>query len=231
MENIPFRYSIENCGEYLIVHAIGIQSTANEIVDYANSKNVVIVDTREWEDYMQGHLKGALFAPLSDRFEMVTGSYIDGDSLVCLVVNESLVNHAVTALIRIGIDNITNYVTPKQMEQYIADGGLVDKSYEIDMAELKHALSDNSAFVLDVRNAAELKEEGLIEGAMHIAFTRLLSRYQEIPKDRQIYAHCRSGNRSAFALGFLEKHGYKVINVRGSMIDWKRAGGETVPVG
>ena len=34
MENIPFRYSIENCGEYLIVHAIGIQSTANEIVDY-----------------------------------------------------------------------------------------------------------------------------------------------------------------------------------------------------
>ena len=47
---------------------------------------------------MRGHLKGALFAPLSDRFEMVTGSYIEGDSSVCLIVTEGLLSHAVITL-------------------------------------------------------------------------------------------------------------------------------------
>jgi len=201
-----------------------------EIVDYANSENVVIVDTREWEDYMRGHLKGALFTPLSDRFEMVTGSYLEGDSRVCLIVVESLLNYAVTALIRIGIDNIECFATPEQLEEFAASGGALDKSTEIQMSELHQTLTSDNPLVLDVRNASELKEEGMIEGAFHIAYTRLLTRLNELPKDRHIYVHCRSGQRSAFAVAFLQKHGYNASNVRGFMMDWVGSGGSLVPV-
>ena len=53
-------------------------------------------------------------------------------------------------------------------------------------------------FVLDVRRATEFKE-GHIEGATNIAHTRLLSRLAEVPKDRHILVHCRSGARSVAA--------------------------------
>ena len=206
------------------------QISAGQIIEQAKSKKSVIVDTREWGDFMRGHLKGALFAPLSDRFEMVTGSYIEGDSSVCLIVTEGLLSHAVIALLRIGIDNIECFATPEQLEEFAASGGTLEKSTEIQMSELHQALTSDNQLVLDVRNASELKEEGMIDGASHIAYTRLLARLNELPKDRHIYVHCRSGNRSAFAVAFLQRHGYKATNVRGFMMDWIGSGGSLVPL-
>jgi len=206
------------------------QISPGQIIEHAKSEKSVIVDTREWEDYMRGHLKGALFAPLSDRFEMVTGSYIEGDSSVCLIVAEGLLNYAVIALIKIGLDNIECFTTPEQLEEFAASGGTLEKSTEIHMSELHQTLTSDYPLVLDVRNASELKEEGMIDGASHIAYTRLLTRLNELPKDRHIYVHCRSGQRSAFAVAFLQKHGYKATNVRGFMMDWTTSGGDLVPL-
>ena len=206
------------------------QFSPGQIIEHAKSEKSVIVDTREWEDYMRGHLKGALFAPLSDRFETVTGSYLEGDSSVCLIVSEGLLDYAVAALIRIGIDNIEYFATPEQLEEFSASGGTLEKSTEIQMSELHQTLTSGNSLVLDVRNASELKEEGMIDGASHIAYTRLLAKLKELPKDRHIYVHCRSGQRSAFAVGFLQKQGYKATNVRGFLMDWIGSGGNLVPV-
>jgi len=206
------------------------QISPGELIEQVKSEKSVIVDTREWEDYMQGHLRGALFAPLSDRFETVTGSYIQGDSIVCLIVAESLLNYAVTALTKIGIDNIECFATPEQLEEFAASGGTLEKSAEIHMSELHETLTSGNSLVLDVRNSSELKEEGMIDGASHIAYTRLLAKLKELPKDRHIYVHCRSGQRSAFAVGFLQKQGYKATNVRGFLMDWITSGGNLVPL-
>jgi len=206
------------------------QISPGEIIEQTKSEKFVIVDTREWQDYMRGHLKGALFAPLSDRFETVTGSYVEGGSSVCLIVPESLLNYAVTALIRIGIDNIECFTTPEQLEEFAAGGGTLEKAAEISMSKLYKSLASDNALVLDVRNASELKEEGMIDGACHIAYTRLLTRLNELPKDRHIFVHCRSGQRSAFAVAFLQKNGYQATNVRGFLMDWTGSGGSLVPL-
>ncbi|MCH7948055.1 MAG: MBL fold metallo-hydrolase [candidate division Zixibacteria bacterium] len=206
------------------------QISPGEIIEQAKSENSVIVDTREWQDYMRGHLKGALFAPLSDRFETVTGSYLEDGSSVCLIVPENWLNSAVTALTKIGVDNIECFTTPEQLGEFAADGGTLEKAAEIHMSELYKSLASDNSLVLDVRNASELKEEGMIDGACHIAYTRLLTRLNELPKDRHIYVHCRSGQRSAFAVGFLQKHGYQATNVRGFLMDWTGSGGSLVPL-
>jgi len=152
------------------------------------------------------------------------------DSSVCLIVAEGLLNYAVIALIKIGLDNIECFTTPEQLEEFAASGGTLEKSTEIHMSELHQTLTSDYPLVLDVRNASELKEEGMIDGASHIAYTRLLTRLNELPKDRHIYVHCRSGQRSAFAVGFLQKHGYKATNVRGFLMDWITSGGNLVPL-
>jgi YfiH family protein len=50
----------------------------------------------------------------------------------------------------------------------------------------------------------------------------VLSRLAEVPKDRPILVHCRSGARSARACSLLAKHGHEVTNLAGGFLAWER---------
>jgi rhodanese-related sulfurtransferase len=78
-------------------------------------------------------------------------------------------------------------------------------------------------FILDVRQPEEFKEEH-IAGAKLIPLGQLEQRMKELPKNRPIACVCRSGNRSGTAARKLAAAGYKVVNLRGGMIGWRRLG-------
>lgn len=44
-------------------------------------------------------------------------------------------------------------------------------------------------FLLDVRTAEELEQDGLIEGSTHIPIDELQARMEEVPKDKPIVAY------------------------------------------
>ena len=75
------------------------------------------------------------------------------------------------------------------------------------------------AVVIDVRTVGEFAA-GHIEGAINVPVeqieTGILS-VKGLKKDSQILVYCRSGRRSAYAKGVLEKMGYKKINDGGGM--------------
>ena len=48
------------------------------------------------------------------------------------------------------------------------------------------ALQDSDLFILDVRTAAEIPEQGTIEGAVRIHIDELAGRLDELPRDRPI---------------------------------------------
>jgi len=50
-------------------------------------------------------------------------------------------------------------------------------------------------------------DAGHLDGAINISHTRLLDRLDEVPADRDVYVHCRTGARAAAASALLEKHG------------------------
>ena len=81
----------------------------------------------------------------------------------------------------------------------------------------------NGALLLDVREQQEYDEER-IPGAQLLPLTELTVRYDELPKDREIIAQCRSGKRSAQATDFLRDQGYDVINMEGGILRWKAEG-------
>jgi len=69
--------------------------------------------------------------------------------------------------------------------------------------------------VLDVRTAAEWKKEHL-RGAVHVPVDDLRGRLGELPRDRRIAVHCKSGFRAHLALRILKEHGFgDVVNVTG----------------
>lgn len=80
---------------------------------------------------------------------------------------------------------------------------------------------ENKEYILDVRTIDEYKE-GHIPGVTLIPLNQLGRRFEEIPRDRDVYVMCRSGTRSAEATVWLLKKGFNnVYNISGGMLKWK----------
>ena len=200
-------------------------SSINEIV---NSDDAVIVDTRNWKKYKTGHLSGSIFSPLDESFNTTVGCYATPVKSIYLILEEEQWQEAILDLIRIGLDDIKGYLTDEDLANYKSSGGELLTSQDVTAAELKEMLVDENNFLLDVRRASELQEIGYVNGAYNIAHTQLYNHLDEVPKDKRIIVQCLSGNRSKYALSFLESKGYKAVNVMGGIIKWVRSGEKLV---
>jgi adenylyltransferase/sulfurtransferase len=91
---------------------------------------------------------------------------------------------------------------------------------EMQVEELKRRLdAGDDLFVLDVREPHEYQICNL--GGHLIPLGDLPKRVSELDSSREIVAHCRSGVRSAKAVGFLQQAGFrKVHNLAGGILAW-----------
>lgn len=79
-------------------------------------------------------------------------------------------------------------------------------------------LVENNAFIVDVREKHEYAE-GHLKNAVNIPLSEIRERLDEIPKDKMVYLHCRSSQRSYNAVMALQNIGYdNVINISGSYL-------------
>lgn len=79
-------------------------------------------------------------------------------------------------------------------------------------------LVENNACIIDVREEGEYEHSHLIN-AINIPLSQLRDRIDEVPKDRPVYLHCRSGQRSYNACLILQANGYdNVFNIQGSYL-------------
>jgi molybdopterin/thiamine biosynthesis adenylyltransferase/rhodanese-related sulfurtransferase len=84
-------------------------------------------------------------------------------------------------------------------------------------------------FLLDVREPDEY-EFGHIAGSTLIPLGEVAGRVAEIPRDRSVLVHCRSGVRSAKAVAALQDQGFTdVWNVAGGILAWSREIDPSVP--
>jgi len=91
---------------------------------------------------------------------------------------------------------------------------------EITPRELKSRLDrGDDLYILDVREPHEYQISN-INGHL-IPLGELPRRVHELDSSREIVAHCRSGKRSAEAVDFLRKAGFrKILNLRGGILAW-----------
>lgn len=86
-----------------------------------------------------------------------------------------------------------------------------------------HHVVAAGAVLLDVREPEEWRA-GHAPQARHIVLSQLEDHLGELPIDRRIVTVCRSGRRSALAVGLLTRHGYIASNLTGGMNAWAAAG-------
>ena len=92
---------------------------------------------------------------------------------------------------------------------------------EMTVKELKQKLDNGEDLVvIDVRETHEYEEANI--GAKHIPLMQLLSDPAEIPHDKPVVIHCRSGARSASVIAELERrHNYSnLYNLKGGILAW-----------
>lgn len=99
--------------------------------------------------------------------------------------------------------------------------------------EFDKEIKGDSVQLLDVRTPLEYAE-GHIAGALNINvqsddFQQMAEK--ELSKDSTILVYCRSGRRSMNAAEILTKLGYKVINLKGGIIEWREDGLPVTNVG
>jgi sulfur-carrier protein adenylyltransferase/sulfurtransferase len=99
--------------------------------------------------------------------------------------------------------------------------GAAVSEWETTSVDLKKRVdAGDDVFILDVREPNEY-QICRIPGAVLIPLGELPRRYAELPKDKDIVAHCKMGARSAKAQEFLQSVGFKrVKNLKGGILDW-----------
>lgn len=93
-------------------------------------------------------------------------------------------------------------------------------------AFIKQAKADTTAFILDVRTPEEYKEEHLA-GAQQLDFLNseaFDAGIKLLDKSHTYYVYCRSGKRSHNACIKMKKQGFKVFDMEGGILNWKKLG-------
>lgn len=100
---------------------------------------------------------------------------------------------------------------------YVASNLLSGSFKQINVDKVRE-LVEAGAYIVDVRERLEF-ENGHIKGAINIPLSELRERTSEIPKDKTVYLHCRTGQRSYNAALALQNLGFNnVVNITGSFL-------------
>jgi adenylyltransferase/sulfurtransferase len=91
---------------------------------------------------------------------------------------------------------------------------------QLTVKELKQRFdAGEDVFLLDVREPYEYQIAQI--GGKLIPQNDVPQRLAEIPREREIVVHCRSGARSQRIAEFLKQSGYpKVVNLAGGILAW-----------
>ena len=101
-----------------------------------------------------------------------------------------------------------------------------DSIVSVSAPSFEQEIRSDSVQLLDVRTPVEFAD-GHIPGAININvqsddFCELA--VNELSKDSTVLVYCRSGRRPLTAAAVLTELGYKVVNLKGGIIEWEEDG-------
>ena len=96
---------------------------------------------------------------------------------------------------------------------------------EIQAQELSRKLEGSAKpVILDVRQPQEVQAEGIIAGSLHIPMNEIPARLSEVPREGELVAVCKRGQRSFNVAQWLRQQGYDASSLTGGLDAWRAAG-------
>ena len=201
-----------------------------------------IIDIRTAEEFgKDGYIEGAINVPMEELFSNLDKLPAKDAPIVVHCVSGHRGSIVVMGLRLLGYENVANLgggLNAWKAAQLPVEGWVdwtvkwpeyiasMPEGYStIKPADLNTALVENPPFLLDVREAAELENDGFIAGAVNIPIREVLNNLDKLPaKDQPIVVYCVSGHRAALVMASLQMLGYTdVKNLAGGFNGWKKA--------
>jgi rhodanese-related sulfurtransferase len=214
---------INRAGAALLRDLPAPQALDPERLTHATAGGAWIVDARPRDAFAAAHVPGSINVELDETFGTYVGWMVPWGTPVVLVLPEphqDALREAWTQLVRIGWDRVDGYLTGG-MDTWLAASRPI-ASYPVASPEdlCAHVRSSGSADVLDVRQPNEWAD-GVIPGSRTIFVGDLRGRTDELPRDHEQWAICRTGHRSAIAASILNRAGVPVrLIAEGGVPDW-----------
>ncbi len=174
----------------------------------AISPGLFVVDTRSPEAVCGSYIPGSLALPL-DRISEFAGWFIPYDSPIGLVVeSSSLVQSAVSRLVRVGFDAVQAYLVNSAYAW-----GVSGRSRGcIPATRISGGTHRRNVLILDVRTPGEYAL-GSPAGAVNLFLGDIPERIPEIPRDRGIVVWSGNDDRAVIAASVLRMNGVESVEI------------------
>jgi hydroxyacylglutathione hydrolase len=182
--------------------------SARDFLLHSEESHVMILDTRDAEEFAKGHIPGSINIGLDGNFAMWVGEMIRDIKQELLLVSEvGREEEAIIRLSRVGYDFAAGYL----------EGGFaawqranlpISKVARMDVSALEQIVREQPEVqVFDVRKASEFSSQHL-EGALNVPLNQIEQHFASFPKEQFFVLHCAGGYRSMIAASILKKAGW-----------------------
>ncbi|MGQ0832283.1 MAG: MBL fold metallo-hydrolase [Microthrixaceae bacterium] len=184
--------------------------SVDEALDLA-AAGAVLLDTRSFESFASGHLRGSVNVGLDGRFAEYAGDVVRPGEQVVLVGDAGRGTEARVRLARIGFDAVVGEVADVETV-LAAHPELAESAQRLPAADVAAWIAeDDNLQVVDVRNPGEISESGSVPGAALVPLPQLLDRMHELDPSRPTVVSCAGGYRSSVAASTLRAHGFATV--------------------
>jgi len=183
--------------------------------------NVIILDTRNAEEFTQGFVPGSISIGLEGRFAEWAGSLLPFDKPMLLITEPGKEKETIIRLARVGFEKIKGYLDGGY-NSWKNNGEEIDIIIEVEPDELMMDIPyDKNLQVVDVRRPSEFAD-GHIRNAVNIPLNDMNDpmNIASIEENQNLYVHCAGGYRSVIASSILKHHGFH--NLRNVLGGWNK---------
>lgn len=207
MMNIQGYESLEN-----VIEKSNIGLEPKEFEAVANQDDVIVLDVRSENDYINAHIPNSIFIGIQGNFAPWVGSLIrDVNQKILLVTPDGREEETITRLSRVGFDHVLGYLK-NGIEAWKKDGFETESIHSISPEDFERQLTSSST-VVDARKPSEFIAEHITD-AVNIPLDTLNENFQNVPKGSDFFLHCAGGYRSVIMASILKSRGiHNFINI------------------
>jgi rhodanese-related sulfurtransferase len=186
--------------------------TVAQFETIAQSHDVLILDTRNAEEFSAGFIPNSINIGIDGTFAPWVGSLIPDVRQELLIISpKGQEEEVVQRLARVGYDFCLGYLEGG-IAAWKEAGREIDSILRIDPVELADV---PAPLIVDVRKPGEYLAEH-IDRVDNLPLDFINESMGAIPRDRTAYIHCAGGYRSMIFISILRARGYdRLIDVRG----------------
>jgi len=172
----------------------------------SNKDDILLIDTRPYEKYKEGHIIHAINIPLSEISRQIDTISKWKNKPICLYDEDD--DKSFKAAEVLAANRFKIIYNAEGLKQYnYAD---IVSYINLTGSEFEKLLEEQDSIIIDCRSKTSY-DAGHIKGAISIPVSELEQNLNKLPKDKKIFLYCNVGTASSRASGILSNHGYTQI--------------------